>query len=105
MNQLKGFSLIEVLVSLMLVSVVALFLLQQQDQSRQLLTRLVLLTVASQYLDQVDESLFAGLPQYPSVPAPYLFTIQNKSKNIILELKVFNHARVVTRKYSQFRAF
>ncbi len=42
MNQHKGFSLVEVLVSLSLVTVVAWALMQQHLQSRQLLTQLIL---------------------------------------------------------------
>lgn len=61
MNQQQGFSLTEVLVSLMLVSTVALALLEQQLQTRQLLAKLVLHVTKSQYLDQVDERLFAKI--------------------------------------------
>lgn len=42
MNQHQGFSLVEVLASLWLVTVVAWALMQQQVQSRQLLTQLIL---------------------------------------------------------------
>lgn len=58
MNQQKGFSLTEVLVSLVLASTVALALLEQQLQTKELLAQLVLRVRTSQYLDQVDEHLF-----------------------------------------------
>jgi len=57
MNQQKGFSFVEVLLSLLLVTTVATALLQQQWQSKQLLTQLVLQSEASQAHDQIKEDL------------------------------------------------
>jgi prepilin-type N-terminal cleavage/methylation domain-containing protein len=56
MKQQKGFSLIEVLVSLMLVTVIALSLVQQQWQSRQVLTQLTLRAQNLCFLSQLDEA-------------------------------------------------
>lgn len=61
MKQQKGFSLIEVLAALLLVTTLVLSLVQQHSQSRQLLTRLVLHEHSSHLLDQSDESFLAGM--------------------------------------------
>lgn len=55
MNQQKGFSLIEVLLSLMLTSTVALALLQLQAQAQLFLTKLVLCIQESHLLDNDRE--------------------------------------------------
>ena len=59
MNQPKGFSLIEVLVSLLLSSTLILALLQQQWQSKQLLNQLILRIQGTQLLDQAEEGFSA----------------------------------------------
>lgn len=57
----KGFSLIEVLVSLLLVSTVALMLLEQQGSNKLLLSRLLLYADVSHALDQMNEASWAGI--------------------------------------------
>lgn len=59
MNQQKGFSLIEVLVSLSLVSTIALALLQQQWQTRALVHQLEERTKTLQIHDEQSETLYA----------------------------------------------
>lgn len=56
MNYQKGFSLIEVLVSLMLMTTMALALLDQQLHTRQLIRQSVLQAEASHLLFQVKET-------------------------------------------------
>ncbi|MCL9682723.1 type IV pilus modification PilV family protein [Legionella maioricensis] len=94
----KGFSLIEVLISLMLVTILGLALLEQQTQIRQLLTQLGLRTQASQFLDQIDESLFVGLPVLPIAPSPYFFELNENQHHIILRLSWSKHFGTLTRK-------
>lgn len=59
MNQQKGFSLIEVLVSLMLMTTVALTLLYQQGDMQHMLHRMELQLNALQQQDQANEELHA----------------------------------------------
>lgn len=56
MDQQRGFSLVEMLASLLLVTTLALSLLQQQGQNRQLLHQLILREQGAQFLDQMDET-------------------------------------------------
>jgi prepilin peptidase dependent protein C len=63
----KGFSLLEVLLALILLTTAALALLKQQNLTRQLLPQLALQAQASQVLDQMDESI----NKLPTPPAPY----------------------------------
>lgn len=58
MNQQKGFSLIEVLVSLFLVSTIALALLQQQWQARVLAHHLEERTKTLHLQDEKSEALY-----------------------------------------------
>lgn len=77
MDQFKGFSLIEVLMSLMLVSTVALALMQQQWKNKELLNQIIMYSKASHYLDQVNEELALHTDRLPTIPFPYLLSIQN----------------------------
>ncbi|WP_392536860.1 prepilin-type N-terminal cleavage/methylation domain-containing protein [Legionella sp. 227] len=100
MNWQKGFSLTEVLVSLLLVTTLALTLLQQRGQSIQLLNQLVLRMQASQFLDQIEETLVAQVPKLPSVPTPYHLEIQHKNQHVLIQLDWFQQLGVLTRKRS-----
>lgn len=71
MNQQKGFSLVEVLASLLLVTSLALSLVQQQLQSRQLLNQLVVREQGAHFLDQVYEAQLARVKTLPTIPTPY----------------------------------
>lgn len=61
MNQQKGFSLIEVLLSLLLVTTLAIALIQQQSQSKYLLNQLLIRTQATHHLDQIEETLMTKI--------------------------------------------
>ena len=104
MNQQKGFSLIEVLVSLMLVMSLGLGLLQQLGQTRQLLTQLVLREKASQFLDQINESLFVGIDKLPIAPDPYHFALKKSKQSIILRLSWFKAFGTAIRTHSSIGA-
>ncbi|KTD43704.1 type IV pilus modification PilV family protein [Legionella quateirensis] len=97
MKQLKGFSLIEVLVSLMLVTTIALALLQQQWKTRQFINQLVLHAGASQFLDLVSESVYGQVSTIPPVPAPYHLSVQNESSRLIVQVEWFNRRESITR--------
>lgn len=61
MIQQKGFSLLEVLISLILVSAMALLLLEQHGRFTQLLIQLESQSKDRQCLDQAEESLVVGI--------------------------------------------
>lgn len=86
MNQQKGFSLVEVLTSLLLVTTFTLFLAQQQLQSRQLLIQLILYQQASVFLDQMSEQLLARVKSTPG-PAPYHVKVTNQPQSTLLQLQ------------------
>jgi prepilin peptidase dependent protein C len=92
MNQQKGFSLIEVLLSLVLVTTVTLALLQQHDQTNLLLNQLLLRTGASQFLDEVDEALVINADLIPTAPSTYRFKVQHQERGVLLQLEWFNHS-------------
>lgn len=86
MNQQKGFSLIEVLLSLVLMSTTALAVLAQQQQSRQLISQLVLSAGASSFLDQIDELLLMQVDKLPAAPFPYELNLTHVNHQAILHL-------------------
>ncbi|MBL7479454.1 type IV pilus modification PilV family protein [Legionella bononiensis] len=98
MKQLKGFSLIEVLVSLMLVTTIALALLQQQWNTRQFINQLVLHAGASHFLDIVSESVYGQVSTMPPAPAPYHLNVRKESSRIIVQVEWFNRTESITRK-------
>ncbi|KTD25052.1 prepilin-type N-terminal cleavage/methylation domain-containing protein [Legionella israelensis] len=66
MERQKGFSLIEVLVSLILLTTTVLALLQQQWHSHRLLNQLSLQSGALQMLDNASEYCLSGFNRLPS---------------------------------------
>ncbi len=99
MKQQKGFSLIEVLVSLILVATVALVLFEQQIQTQSLLNQLVLRSGASNYLDRVDESLFASENRLPGLPEHYRFTLQQMIQSPIFHIHFSKSYGTIARVY------
>ncbi len=97
MNQQKGFSLIEVLVSLMLVTTLALALLQQQCHTKLLIKQLTLRAGASQLLDQVDESLYLKADKIPVAHFPYELKIKRSEHLTTFKLSWFNELGSITR--------
>ena len=97
MEQIKGFSLIEVLISLMLVTTLALMLLEQQLKTHQLIKQWIVQAGASHVLDQVNETLYANSDRTPKVPEPYHLNIQHTNKQYIVHLEWFNKSGTITR--------
>lgn len=87
MHHQKGFSLVEVLISLMLITTLALSLLSQYVHSKQFLMRLIMPAKASFFLDQVDEFLIGNIGLTPSIPETYHLIIKKKSNDISLNLQ------------------
>lgn len=104
MKKQQGFSLIEVLLSLLLLSTVALGMLEQQRQSGQLINQLQFISDASQFLDTVCEQLV--VKNTLSTPSfPYEFSIKRNEKGPILHLTWFQNSGSMTRGLSQVRQF
>jgi prepilin peptidase dependent protein C len=68
MSAQKGFSLVEILVSLILVSTVALVLIEQQSNTKQLLYQIISYVQKTQYSDSLDEHLLVSLHESQSDP-------------------------------------
>ncbi|KTD02491.1 prepilin-type N-terminal cleavage/methylation domain-containing protein [Fluoribacter gormanii] len=97
MNCQKGFSLTEVLVSLVLVTTLTLALLQQQSQSKQLLNQLVFRTQGSQFLDQIEETLVARVSRLPPIPSSYHLEIQQNNHQVLIHLAWLQQLGTITR--------
>ena len=83
MDKQKGFSLIEVLLSLMLVLSLGLGLIQQSGQTQQLISQLLVREKNSQFLDQGDEySLVRSLPTTYKNPTNRLMKF-NEGKGLL----------------------
>lgn len=97
MKQIKGFSLIEVLISLMLVTTLALMLLDQQIKSRQLIKQWVLQAGASHFLDQVNETVYGQSSHIPKAQKPYYLNIDRNKKKLVVQLEWSNKSGRLTR--------
>jgi prepilin-type N-terminal cleavage/methylation domain-containing protein len=97
MPLLKGFSLIEVLLSLLLVSTVCLGLLQQQQQSRQFLNQFMLNAQATYILDDINEYLALNSKNLPKAPAPFQLSTSITSHNCVLRLDWYKNQKSLTR--------
>lgn len=97
MNQQQGFSLVEVLASLLLVTLIALFLLQQQWQSKQLLKQIIWREQSAWFLDAIDEALLAQLQQLPDPPPDYQLQIEHSAQGTVLRIHHIAKPNVLTR--------
>ena len=86
----KGFSLIEVLVSLGLLLTLFFSLLEQQRQAKQLLTLMTYRAKASQYLDQIDETLYLNLDKFQQPPMHYQLSIHGNKNTVAYRLTWFD---------------
>jgi prepilin peptidase dependent protein C len=102
MNPQKGFSLVEVLASLLLVTTLALSLLQQQWQSKQLLNQLILRAQGSHFLDQFEESLRAHVKQPLLQSWPFRVAVKQRNKVLLLQLYLVQKKEIITRQYHDF---
>lgn len=96
----KGFSLLEVLLSLILLTAFSLVLFKQQAFNRQWLMQLELRANASQLLDQMDESLFAGIKRPPLARHPYHVDVQVDKHASSVQIHWFHHTGMIMRKRS-----
>ncbi|KGP62391.1 hypothetical protein EP47_13240 [Legionella norrlandica] len=99
MDKQKGLTLVEVLVSLMLVTTVALMLVEQQGKTKELIRQLSWKAHASQLLDQVDESLYFDKVNLPSPPSEYYIDVKQSQKNMTLQISWFKNLYSMKRSY------
>lgn len=78
MAQQKGFSLIEVLVSLLLATGLLLSLLQQQLQSKEILLQLISHLYDAQKRSHLDEGIHTDIPTMLKLPIPYHGSLKNE---------------------------
>ncbi|ARB91494.1 prepilin-type N-terminal cleavage/methylation domain-containing protein [Legionella longbeachae] len=100
MNQQKGFSLIEVLLSLLLVTTLAIALIEQQSQSKYLLNQLLIRTQATHHLDQIEETLMTKIKKAPFPPPFFHLDLQHKSQEIFVKLAWHDQLNFIVRKHS-----
>ncbi|KTC83475.1 prepilin-type N-terminal cleavage/methylation domain-containing protein [Legionella cincinnatiensis] len=100
MNQQKGFSLIEVLLSLLLVTTLALALLQQQSQSKYMLNQLMKRIQATHYLDQIEETLPIQIKKIPFPPTFFHLVLQHQDREIFVKLAWHEQLDFIIRKHS-----
>ncbi|HDV5709853.1 TPA: prepilin-type N-terminal cleavage/methylation domain-containing protein [Legionella pneumophila] len=98
MSKHQGFTLMEVLVSLMLMTTVVLMLVEQQLKTRDIINHLIWRIQGSQYLDQVDEALNIS-ENLPLPPSNYHFDIRRSQKKIILNVTWFKKSQSIIRSY------
>lgn len=99
MMKQKGFSLTEVLVSLLLMTTLTLGLLQHQRQSQQILKQFILKAQGLLILNQIEETLIAGARKTPPVPSNYLLKVQNYHNELIIQLAWSQQIGSITRKH------
>lgn len=99
MDQQKGFSLVEVLLSLMLTTTLALGLMQVQWRTCLFLNQLIIRITALQVLDQADEQILLGMKPIPRESYPYQLQYNHTNKAIALKLSVFHALNSFTRGY------
>ncbi|WP_298623203.1 prepilin-type cleavage/methylation domain-containing protein [uncultured Legionella sp.] len=97
MKQIKGFSLIEVFISLMLVTTLALMLLEQQINTHHLMRQWIMHAEASHVMDQVNETSLGQIERAYKVPEPYHLNVLHTNKQHIVQLEWFNKTGTLTR--------
>lgn len=97
MDNMQGYSLIEVLISLMLVTLLALCLLDQQLKSVAYVHSLSLRARASGFLDKVNEYLYLKCEDLPKAPNPYQFDIQYEQSYWILQIQWLHSSGFLSR--------
>lgn len=86
MEKLKGFSLIEVLISLVLTTSVAFILLDFQSNNFLLLSQYTTKNHVSTLLDTIDEELLLGVSDRFKPVDPYTLHIEQKSEELKLQI-------------------
>ncbi|MDI1353087.1 MAG: prepilin-type cleavage/methylation domain-containing protein [bacterium] len=101
MNQEKGFSLIEVLLCLCLISTTAIGILQQLQQSQIILNRLLLRTNAFMSLDHANEYLFVDKKQAQLNKSLLNWNTRYRGSDLILQFKSLPGSQTFERVYKQ----
>lgn len=98
MEEQTGFSLVEVLLSLMLTTTMVYFLLQLQGTNRSYLNQLFLHAQASAVLDEVEEELLVAQKIKVKKP-PYTVYVQQNGNARQLDLSWFEQRHFLERHY------
>lgn len=99
MSQHKGFSLIEVLLSLMLTTTVALLLLQLQNTTSLFVSQIAHHSQASSILDHADEELLLGAKRRFKPVDPYTLHIEQNLEHTKVNVSWFNQSSMLSRLY------
>jgi prepilin-type N-terminal cleavage/methylation domain-containing protein len=99
MKMQQGFSLIEVLLVLTLVTTLGLSFLEHHRIMRQLLNDWIMRADASLFLDRIDELLVTGVKQFPAPPSPYHFVIHHHPQQIVLVINWLKQVKSLKRSY------
>lgn len=100
MDYQKGFSLVEVLISLMLISTLALCLLEQQWKMRAYVSSLNVHAGASDFLDKISEYLYVKSKALPEAPEPYHFQIEYQASSYALRIDWNHQSSFLSRRIS-----
>lgn len=100
MDYQKGFSLVEVLISLMLISTLALCLLEQHWKMKAYVSSLNLQAGASDFLDKISEYLYVKSKALPKAPEPYRFQIVYQASSYVLHIDWHHQSSVLSRQIS-----
>lgn len=97
MTLVKGFSLIEVLISLVLFSTTTLLLLKQFDSLPQYSHQLQEYGQATVTLDALEEYLING--EEPPIPQPYQWNLQRFANSLMINLS-WGSGKTLVRQYT-----
>lgn len=97
MEYSKGFSLLEVLLSLMLVMTLALGLLEQRIVIKSLINQIILYSKASNILDQTEELIQIGVVDSQKITQPFELKIQHDAMQLDLEISWLKGTQSINR--------
>lgn len=99
MDHIKGFSLIEVLLSLMLTTTIALFLLQLHGMAHVWLNQFIQYSQAASLLDHADERIVLGAKQRFKPVDPYLLYLEQNTEHKKLDVFSKSGTLILSRTY------
>ncbi|KTD83028.1 hypothetical protein [Legionella waltersii] len=95
----KGFSLLEVLLSLMLIMTIALGLLEQRSKIKSVINQTQLYSKASNILDQTEELFIAHSDTIKKPEKPFELKVHNTHGELNLKVEWLNGARSLSRSH------
>jgi Tfp pilus assembly protein PilV len=95
----KGFSLLEVLLSLMLIMTIALGLLDQRTKIKSVINQTQLYSRASNILDQTEELLNAHIFDIKTPEQPFELTVRKAHDQLDLNVQWFKGEHLISRSH------